>query len=374
MEEVVSMIDNSEKLLELVARAEHADSVALDTEFKWERTFYPQLGLIQIALSDEQCYLIDPLKIDDLTPLGKLLTNKRVIKIFHDAPQDLAILSRVTRCIPTNIFDTRVAAGFSGLPCTISLANLIRALLDIDLAKDQTRTNWLCRPLAPNQVDYALDDVRYLRAARILLLTRIIVPEIKEWLKEELAQLNEPQRYTGISDYERFRKIAGATALTGRSLAVLRELAAWREQEARHLNKPRGHIVNDKSLLAIVKEELCSLEDLKKFGHLTNKKVERHGKGIIKAIDAGHQVKTSELPALPQPLRLSASEKKAFERLSEFVTLKCELQGIDRQLIGTVNELKLLAKNISTPGCPLPEKLTHGWRRRFLEEFYRQKV
>ncbi|THB79785.1 MAG: ribonuclease D [Desulfobulbaceae bacterium] len=367
------MIDNPAKLSELVDRAIHADSVALDTEFKWERTFYPQLGLIQIALSDEECYLIDPIKIDDLTPLAKLLTSKRVIKIFHDAPQDLAILSRVTKCIPTNVFDTRIAAGFSGLPCTISLANMIRALLDIDLPKDQTRTNWLNRPLDPNQIDYALDDVRYLRAARILLLTRIIVPEIKDWLKDELSQFDDPQFYTGISDFDRFKKIAGAASLTSRSLGVLRELAAWREQEARHLDKPRGHIINDKSLIAIVRDELRSVSDLRQSSHLSNKKVDRYGTGLIKAIETGYQLKKEDLPSIHKSLRLKAPEKKVYDRLTEFIKLKCDLQDVDPQLVGTVTELKLLAKNINNPGSPLPPKLTQGWRRQFLEEFYRQR-
>jgi len=182
------MINSMDKLNDLVEKARSTDAVAIDTEFVWTRTYLPQLGLIQLALSDEDCYLIDPLAIDDLSAFGKLLADQRVIKIFHDAPQDLAILHAATGHIPKNIFDTRLAAGFAGLPATFSLGNLIRNLLDISLAKTETRTNWLRRPLDKKQVNYALDDVRYLRAARVILVNRIIGPEIKSWLQEELCQ------------------------------------------------------------------------------------------------------------------------------------------------------------------------------------------
>ena len=142
METLNTLIQNEAELEILVSRAKKTDAVALDTEFVWERTYYPQLGLIQIALSDEDCFLIDPLAIKNLQALGQLLSDRGVVKIFHDAPQDLAILQRATGATPQNIFDTRLAAGFASLPATLSLGNLVKELLDIDLAKDETRTNW----------------------------------------------------------------------------------------------------------------------------------------------------------------------------------------------------------------------------------------
>jgi ribonuclease D len=160
-------------------KARSKDAVALDTEFVWNRTYYPRLGLIQLALSDEECYLIDPLVIDNLDPFGELLADRRTIKILHDAPQDLAILYKATGYVPKNIFDTRLAAGFACLPASLSLGNLIEELLDIKLEKTATLTNWLKRPLDQEQIRYALDDVRYLRAARVIIINRIIGPEIK---------------------------------------------------------------------------------------------------------------------------------------------------------------------------------------------------
>jgi len=367
------MISNAQELKELVERARQTDSVALDTEFVWERTYYPQLGLIQLALSDEDCHLIDPIACEDLSELGKLLADRRVVKILHDAPQDLAILSRATKTIPVNMFDTRLAAGFSGLASTISLADLVATLLDIELQKTETRTNWLHRPLDPKQVSYALDDVRYLRAVRILLLSRIVVPEIKGWLRAELDNLNNPQSYVAIDDYDRFRRIKGAGNLDTKGLAILRELAAWREQEARHLNRPRGHVLSDGTLLAIARGRIDDPGELESSELLLPKKIKRYGSTIAKCVRTGKSAKPAECPEPIRPQRLNAREKAVYERLSSFVHLKCDMQGIDPQLIGNTAELKQLAKNLNTPGTPLPAKLTDGWRKKFLEEFFRQR-
>jgi ribonuclease D len=368
------MINTAQELEKLVARARQTDAVGLDTEFVWERTYYPRLGLIQLALSDEDCHLIDPTAIEDLSPLGALLADKNVIKILHDAPQDLVILSRVAKADPQNIFDTQVAAGFSGLPSTISLGDLIYLLLDISLPKSQTRTNWLSRPLAAKQVDYALDDVRYLRAIRILLLTRIIVPEIKLWLQEELDGLNGPNGYNSVDDYERFRKVKGAGTLDKSSLAVLQELAAWREREARKIDRPRGHVITDQALLGIVKQRIHSQAELEQSGLLSAKKLKRYASAILTRTKSGLAIPDQELPTIKRPVRLSVKERKVFERLQNFIKLKCEMQGLDPQLIGTVSDLKQLAKNLNNPGSPLPPQLTYGWRKIFLEEFFRQRA
>ena len=284
MEKLNTLIQDEAALNLLVQKARQTDAVALDTEFVWERTYYPQLGLIQIALSDEECYLIDPIAIKDLSPLGKLLSDRSVIKILHDAPQDLSILQSATGAVPQNIFDTRLAAGFSDFPATLSLANLIKELLDIDLAKTETRTNWIKRPLTEDQVDYALDDVRYLRAIRVLLLTRIIGPKIKSWLQEELNLLNNPANYNGITGNGRYRKIRGSSSLGRQGLAILKNLAIWRDGMAQKRDRPRGHIIKDTGLIEISKLQPEELESLTSKTSLSEKAVSRYGKNIIAII------------------------------------------------------------------------------------------
>ena len=369
------MITTKEQLIQLVARARKSEAVALDTEFVWERTYYPQLGLIQIALSDEDCHLIDPLALTDLSPLGDLLRDRSVIKIFHDAPQDLMILCAATGAAPQNIFDTRLAAGFANLPATLSLSSLIKELLDIDLAKTETRTNWLQRPLNDRQIDYALDDVRYLKAVRVILLNRNIGPTIKAWLQEELNLLNNPQAYMGPSDETRFLKIRGAGNLNRQGLAILKELVIWRDNEAKALNRPRSHVIPDAALLAIAQKHPDSSEALKEEEILSAKALSRYSKTIQEIVRQVLQADPATYPTLHQAPRLTAREKETMERLTGLITLKCELQGIDPALVGNSSELKTLVKILHSRNAEPPRQLrqTEGWRKLFLEDFFQHQ-
>ncbi len=366
------MISTKQDFNALIERALATDCVGFDTEFVWERTYYPRLGLIQLALSDEDCHLIDPLAIEDLTPLGRLLDDYRVVKILHDAPQDLAILSRVTGVIPQNIFDTRIAAGFSGLSATISLASLITDLLEIDLPKTETRTNWLKRPLDSSQVDYALDDVRYLRALRVLLLTRIIDPQTKQWLYQEMQNLSMPEMYDTIDDRLRYLKINGSGSLDRRALAILRDLASFRERQARHLDRPRGHIFKDRALLTISREKISSMEELTKLEILSSKKMNRYGETLVKTAQAALSLDEDQLPESNRRIRLNSKEKAVYDRLAGYLDSTCRARGIDPQMVGNNADLKLLIKNRGSNKRPLPEKLTEGWRKELLKEFFQQ--
>ena len=363
------MISSEQELQALVNRALAVDCVGLDTEFIWERTYYPRLGLVQIALSDQQCYLVDPTAIEDLSPLGELLSDSGVVKILHDAPQDLMILSRATGAQPQNIFDTQLAAGFSGLPSTISLGDLISILLEINLPKTQTRTDWLKRPLDPKQVDYARDDVRYLRALRVLLLTRIVAPEVRDWLGEEMERISKSDHFSGVEDDQRYTKIKGNGSLDRRALGILRELADWREQTARHRDRPRGHIVTDKALLSLAKEQPSTISILNESSILSAKKLKQYGQAIVERISAGLAVEEDALPLVKRPVRLNATEKKAHERFLSSLHAKCERLGVDHHLVCTSSQSKQLIKALHSSRTGIPGKLRRGWRRTILQEF-----
>lgn len=374
MEKLNTLIQNETDLEILVARAKQTDAVALDTEFVWERTYYPQLGLIQIALSDEDCYLIDPLAIKNLQALGQLLADRGVIKILHDAPQDLAILQRATGAIPQNIFDTRLAAGFSNLPATLSLSNLVKELLDIDLAKDETRTNWCQRPLTDEQVRYALDDVRYLRAVRILLLSRIIGPKIKSWLQEELNLLNNPAAYSGPPADERYMKIRGSSALDQPGLAILKNLSTWRDGMAKKLDRPRGHVIKDALLVELAKQKPTTLEEQKLQCGLSDNATAKYGKIVAAIIETTLGQPAATYPALERPTRLSPTDREALEKLNNLINFKAGLLGIAPGLLGNSSELKLLVTTLNAKKAEASQQLrqTDGWRKSFLEDFFRQ--
>ncbi len=374
METLNTLIQNEAELEILVSRAKQSDAVALDTEFVWERTYYPQLGLIQIALSDEDCFLIDPLAIKNLQALGQLLTDRGVVKILHDAPQDLAILQRATGASPQNIFDTRLAAGFANLPATLSLGNLVKELLDIELAKDETRTNWCQRPLTEEQVRYALDDVRYLRAVRVLLLSRIIGPKIKSWLQEELNLLNNPATYGGPPADERYLKIRGASVLDRQGLAILKNLSTWRDGMARKIDRPRGHVIKDAVLVELARQKAKNPEDQKVRCGLSDKAQVKYGKIISAIIETTLDQPPASHPDLEPPIRLRQNDREALEKLNNLITLKAGVLGIAPSLIGSVSELKLLVTTLNARRVDATRQLrqTEGWRKSFLEDFFRQ--
>lgn len=374
MKTLNTLIQTEADLEILVARAKLSDAVALDTEFVWERTYYPQLGLIQIALSDEGCYLIDPLAIKNLQALGQLLCDRGVVKILHDAPQDLAILQRATGATPQNIFDTRLAAGFSNLSATLSLSNLVKELLDINLPKDETRTNWCQRPLTEDQIRYALDDVRYLRATRILLLSRIIGPKIKSWLQEELNLLNNPATYAGPDADKRYLKIRGSSCLDQQGLAILKNLSTWRDGMARKIDRPRGHLIKDALLIELAKQKPKTLEEQKLHCGLSDNAVAKYGQTVAAIIETTLRQPKDTYPALERPIRLNQADRDALEKLNNLINLKAGMLGIAPGLIGNAAELKLLITTLNAKKSDAAQQLrqTDGWRKSFLEDFFRQ--
>jgi ribonuclease D len=228
------LITSAGALQSLVDRARRVDHVALDTEFVWERTYYPRLGLIQLGFGRNEVHLVDAPAVD-LKPLGELLADSAVIKILHDAEQDLAILSRHTGAEPANIFDTQLAAGFVGLTATISLQALVVALTGIQLTKGATRSDWLQRPLSGEQVEYAREDVRYLPAVYEALIRRLEERGRLEWALEEMQHYERLELYAEEDPRERYRATKGRAkrGFGGRDYAVLQELAATSYQTTR---------------------------------------------------------------------------------------------------------------------------------------------
>ena len=176
-----------------------------------------------------------------------------MVKILHDAPQDLTILKRLTGVSPRNIFDTRVAAGFVGYRASLSLQDLTKYLLNLSLEKTETRTDWLKRPLSDKQVKYALDDVRWLPAIREKTLERANRNGRLAWMKQELSELDDPATYEARDPETQYARVKGAGRVSNQDLGTLQAVTAWREREAEHLDLPRRHVVGDDVLVALAK-------------------------------------------------------------------------------------------------------------------------
>jgi len=359
-----SMIDTSEALISLVERAGQNQSVALDTEFVWDRTYYPRLGVVQVGLSEEACFLVDPLAVEDLTPLGELIADPCVIKILHDAPQDLTILRRATGAYPRNVFDTRCAAGLAGLSSTTSLRELVGAVLGVDLAKTERRTNWLRRPLTAPQHAYAIEDVCYLPAVNQELLARVRSLVRETWLREELAVLDDPALYAEKDPRQQYHRVKGAGRVSPRELAILRELAAWREEEARHRDRPRGRILADATLLHLARRKPRSPTALRSFKGLAR----RYEEKILEGVHRGLAVADGECPRRPRRRIAGAETVEAqLKRAMVYLRKKSEAEDIDPPFVASRAEVKNLV--CDGPDAPSERhRLLRGWRRGFVGE------
>lgn len=357
------MIDSRQALTELADEARRRGLLALDTEFVWEQTYYPQLGLIQAGFSSREVFLIDTVKLEDLAPLGDVLADPNVAKILHDAQQDLTILRRATGASPKNVFDTQRAAGFIGLSATSSLADLIRALFDVSLPKTATRTNWLQRPLSDEQVAYALDDVRYLPEAMRLLEERAEVHGRLDWVREEMAAYDDPALYEERDPDDQFERVSGRGRLSSAQLAVLRELAAWRENEARRQDRPRGHIVPDDVLSQIARSTPRSSSALRSVRGRFER--ERYEEPLLEAVRAGLTLDPRDRPRIaPTPPQDEALAAR-IDLLLAYIKGTCLGEGIDPQLIGTRADVTSLARDVAGGEAEEHPVLT-GWRKTFI--------
>ncbi|MFA6111036.1 MAG: HRDC domain-containing protein [Candidatus Latescibacterota bacterium] len=351
------MIDTPEALARLAGRLEQAERIALDTEFVWDRTYYPKMGLVQVGLDDGECYLIDAVALPDLSTLAPAVSSPERVKILHDAPQDLTIVRRVTGAFPRTVFDTRCAAGLAGLSSTTSLGDLVAQAIGVSLPKTESRTNWLQRPLAPEQVEYAVDDVRYLGPVRAELLSRVAALGRAEWLTEELGGLDDPELYVERDPQQQYLRVRGAGRASPRELAILRELAAWREEEARRCDRPRERVLPDASLVRLARSRPRALEQLRGTQGLARRYVEP----ILEAVARGLAVPDRECPRRRR-IRDEARAEALLEQAMSLVRHRSQAAGIDAPFVATRAEVRGLMAD-GPAALPEQHRLLRGWRR-----------
>jgi ribonuclease D len=362
------MIESTEQMVACMNEARELDAVAVDTELVWERTFYPALGVVQVGWSRQDCYLLDAVALaGQMSPLSDLLEDSDTVKLLHDATQDLTILRAATGAAPINLFDTRVAAGFVGLASTISLRDLLVELVDIELDKTETRTDWLQRPLSDTQIGYAEDDVRYLVDAYAELWRRARERGTDHWMQEEMDGLNDASLYQERDPREEFRRVKGYGKMRGLELATLRELTAWREGAARRLDRPRGRVASDKLLLFLAQRQPVKNEDLSEVKSFRRRDIEQHGQGIVEAVASAAALDKQEWPSGPPSQRHDRELETRYRQAMEHMREVAEARGIDPALVGTRSDIRGLVREgpESESGR---NRLTRGWRWSFAGE------
>lgn len=340
--------------------------LALDTEFMRTDTFYPVPALVQVN-DGTASYLLDPQAFDDLAPLRNLLSSPDVQKVLHSCSEDLEVFQILLGCLPVNLLDTQVAAAFCGYGYSVGYANLVRAVLGVQLPKDETRSNWLQRPLTESQRLYAALDVEYLHQLTLRLKAQLAETGREVWVRDEcdhiIAAFIEGQKLANASS--RFR---GAWRLNQRQLAALMELAAWRDQTAQNQNIVRSHVLRDKSIFAIAETLPTHISQLRKVPELSDKLIRRHGERIIEMLDQVRSVREEDLPPrLPRPP--GTAQQALINEMREALAQVAEELKIAPEYLARRKDFEFImraAQAGKTGDEVFPENLS-GWRAEFVK-------
>lgn len=350
----VPYIDNPADLATYCAELRRHDWFAIDTEFMREKSYYPQLCLIQIATEDG-AVCIDPFGIDDLGPLLELLYDPAILKVFHAARQDLEIFHVMRGTPPAPVFDTQLAATLLGHGDQIGYGALVKETLGVELEKAHSRADWSLRPLTPEQLEYAADDVRYLvkvyQKQRVALELNGRLP----WLAEDFAALSDPRTYENPPQ-EAWRRIKGVNFLKGVQLAVLQQIAAWREQVAQDSDRPRRWVLKDEVMFDMAKLIPDGLDKLGRIRGLEKGTVERNGKRLLELIQQGKQTPRSDWPQLETVVRLAPEQEALVDAMMALVRLRAMEQQVSASTLAPRREVERLLSGDTEA------VLRHGWR------------
>ena len=350
MQKKFDYIDSDEQLIAFSREIASARWLAVDTEFMRERTYYAQLALVQIA-SDSACALIDVPALSRLEPLLDAFTRKDCLKIMHSASQDLEVLEQVLGAMPEPLFDTQIAASFLGEAEQIAYASLVRQRLGIQLEKDQTRTNWLQRPLSEAQLGYAEADVLYLHDLYQQLLQELEKIGRTDWVFDESRALAEKTQLAGDPELA-WKRLQSLARLKPPQQHLARDLAVWRERRAQQRDLPREWVLKKQALMGIAQQQPRSLNQLRNIEGLTDRSIQGIGRLLIKVVEHARQ------PLSPSVLEreLSAEQRGRVKTLMARLREIAEGVGIAPSLIAnrsTIESLVLGERDLS---------LLQGWR------------
>ncbi|MFU8849216.1 MAG: ribonuclease D [Opitutales bacterium] len=359
------MITTTDALADAVSRAREAGAVGVDTEFVWERTFYPTLGLVQIGYPDGSAELIDAPVIEDWSPLAELMSDPDTVKILHDAQQDLTILHRACGGLPKNIFDTQRTAGFVGLSSTISLSELLKTLLRVRLDKAETRSDWTARPLSESQIKYAKEDVIHSVDLMLKIMKKAEALGRTDWIQDEMRLYEEETLYGERDPDGEMPRVRGSGSLTKQQRDMLRALGAWRELKARRRNLPRGFVLSDEAIISLIKRPPTKPEDIRPMKGLSERNASRNRGAIWDAIERG---RSGEMPDLPNNKHTGPQPDDGYEARVDlalaFIKGSCLAAQIDPALIGNRAEITAFILEVDS-ACPTRHRLLAGWRGDF---------
>lgn len=347
--------------------------LALDTEFVGEDTFIPRLELIQVATATTAAVIDFPAvqACGSLDVFWELICDAQVEKIVHAGRQDLDLFATHAGQIPKPFFDTQIAAAMVGYGAQVAYANLVQRLHGTRLAKAHTFTNWCARPLSEDQIAYALEDVEFLLSIHTHLQDRLSALGRTEWADEEFARLETAVGEKSREPQERYQRIRGWETLKPKGAAVLRELAAWRETEARRRNVPRGRVVRDEVLLQLARHPPKSLNELRGLRGLHSSEVDRHGGQLLATIASALALPPSAWPAVPSERKPAPESTGIVELLQAVLKTRAAEEGIAPTMIATTSDLQTLVES-KQKRTALDVPILRGWRRQVVGDLLLQ--
>ena len=346
-------LSTKNELEQFCQQASAAKVIAVDTEFLRERTYFPKLCLVQVAAGDSIA-AIDPILIDDLTPLAELLEDPSVTKVFHACGQDLEVLldGMGVTCAP--VFDTQLAAAFLGLRQQVSYASLVESYCGVRLPKAESLTDWSRRPLDPEQLTYAEDDVRYLPGIYDRMMAELIERDRLSWVAPEMEALCDPARVRR-DPREAYQRLRRAGSLTRRQLAVAREACAWREETAARRDLPRKWVASDEVIVEVCKRTPTTLDRLRRIRG-TDQIGEGDARSLLAAVARGAACPADECPKMERHARPSAETEGVIDLMYAVLRLISERSGVATQLIATRDDLLEFVQDRER------SSLARGWR------------
>lgn len=355
-------VDDNLQLEKLCESWQERKILALDTEFLRTNTYYPIAGLIQVN-DGRSNYLIDPKAISDFYPFMDLLDNADILKILHSCSEDLEVFQHTFGCLPKNMLDTQVAGAVVGHGFSVGFANLVKTVLDVELPKGETRSDWLQRPLSQSQIHYAALDVEYLYQLTEHLLVDLRKKQRVQWALDESEAMIE--NFFDNQDPDRvYLKFKSAWKLEPQQLAILKSITRWREDIAQDKDIPRNRVIKESAIYEIAQNEPDHISQLRNIEGLNDRMIRSFGSKIIDIVEQSKAITPEHLPERMQR-PLASSERKQVDRLKAIAAQKAAELAVPVELLMRKKDYEALMFGLRNNDRDLPKSLC-GWRKNII--------
>lgn len=347
------VVNSNQQLQDAAAIWQQAPVLGLDTEFVRERTYRAALGLVQVS-DGETAWLVDPLAIDDVSPLGQLLEDQATVKVIHSGSEDFEVLNHELGTQLNGVLDSQIACAMLGQSLQLGYHHAAQWLLGVEVEKDQTRSNWLRRPLSKDQHRYAALDVVLLP-----FMMERLRPQLEKlgrwaWLEEEVQRAIQ-KSVEDTNPQQAWMRIGGAGALNEQQRTSLAALAAWREQVAVQKNLARGFVVPDNGLMALARRQPATINEIGEIEAIHPKAARRYGDTWVELLQSSRD--NDPAPPLPQ---LGPAQRRLMKLMKQRVAKISKELDVDAGLLASRKQLEELLFNY-TENREIPERFT-GWR------------